>query len=286
MVVTLAIVAQLVRALDCGSKSRGFKSRRSPIFMNPLEAILLGLIQGITEFLPVSSSAHLSLAQHFLGFKNLQELVFFDLICHLGTLLAIVVVFFKEIQALSKQTLKSLVIATLPLFPLLLIIKPLKNVFNHIELLGFFFLITSLLLFLSEKKASPKLIQWSLKKPWLQPLLIGCFQAAACLPGISRSGSTISAAKMLGWKPDAAITFSFLLGLIAILGGFTLELITVIKHPVPIEPIPYAIGFLTSFLAGWAALKLLIRIATKKNLLPFAWYCLILGLVTLLYFYG
>jgi len=116
----------------------------------------------------------------------------------------------------------------------------------------------------------------------LEPLYVGLFQALALLPGVSRSGSTISGARLLDWPIERAITFSFLLAIPAILGAFTLELYSFYKHPTPFEGFtPLVTGFAASYFVGLFALNLLIRTATKKNLLPFAWYCLILGFLTI-----
>lgn len=249
--------------------------------MSFLHAFILGIIQGLTEFLPVSSSGHLALAQHFLGYTNLNELVFFDLVCHLGTLGAITVVFHRQIiEAFRNVSLFwQVVIGTLPLVPLVFILKPLKELFDRLDLLGFFFLLTALLLWLGEKgRARPAPSRFT-------PLYVGLFQACAIVPGLSRSGATLSGASLMGWPKDKAITFSFLLAIPAILGGFVLELKGAIQNPPPSwDLIPLATGFTLSFLTGILALKWLIWAAKEKNLLPFAWYCLILGLWTLFYF--
>ncbi|MFN4175011.1 MAG: undecaprenyl-diphosphate phosphatase [Parachlamydiaceae bacterium] len=248
-----------------------------------MEALILGLVQGFTEFLPVSSSGHLTLIQKLLGYKDLQGLIFFDVICHLGTLCSIGVIFHKEIvQAFKdKNRLIELFVATLPLFPLVLVIKPIKSIFDRVDLLGYFFLITAFILWWGTKKGYDKPLN---KKPYLiDALTIGMFQGLALLPGVSRSGSTISGARLRGWPMQEAITFSFLLGIIAILGSSIVELVTK-SNSTPIGVLPLSIGFIVSFLSGIAALLILIRVS-KKNLLPFAVYCLILGLVTL-YLYG
>jgi len=255
--------------------------------MTTWKAILLGIIQGLTEFLPVSSSGHLELGQYLLGMRDLHQFILFDLICHLGTLCAIVYVFLPQIKhSFSNQTrLMQIVIGTLPLFPLVLILKPIKSLFNQPEYLGICFLITAAFLFagtyfhLRIRKSSSS---------WKDPLTIGLFQAVAILPGISRSGATISAARLLGWQKEEAIQFSFLLAIPTILGGTALEVAQFILHPAAptaaLTATQIFAGFLTSFFVGCFALKLLIRMMNQDKWIYFAWYCLFLGIVTTLNF--
>jgi undecaprenyl-diphosphatase len=257
--------------------------------MTTWQAFLLGLIQGVTEFLPISSSGHLALGQYFLGFEHLQDYILFDLICHLGTLLAIFYVFFPLIkESLTTQTSRfwQVVLGTLPLFPLILILKPLKALFDHPQLLGPCFLLSACLLFAS--------LYWRLpsysnhQRKWRDPLAIGLFQAIAVLPGISRSGATISAARLLGWQKEQAIQFSFLLAIPAILGGTVLEgwkaWHASAAANFPIDLWTFVIGFLTSFIVGCFALRLLIRLVIQDKWIYFAWYCLGLGIATTVYF--
>lgn len=257
--------------------------------MTTWEAFLLGLVQGITEFLPVSSSGHLALSQHLLGYSHLQDYLFFDVVCHLGTLLAIVVVFFSSIkQSLTTHTLRfwQLILATLPLFPLVLLIKPLKVIFAQPEFLGPCFLFSSALIFCGIFYRFP-LNQKQLNKNWKDPLVIGTFQAIAIFPGISRSGATISAATLLGWTKEEAVRFSFLLAIPAILGSTILESIHVFRFPQLIAKVPqsaYIVGFLTSLVVGYAALKALIQVVIHDRWIYFAWYCLFIGLITTFYF--
>lgn len=257
--------------------------------MNTWEALLLGVIQGITEFLPVSSSGHLELGQYFLGFQNLNRYILFNMICHLGTLLAIFCIFFPQIKRglTTPKYFWQVVLGTLPLVPLLLILKPIKAVFDQPEYLGFCFLITSALIFVSALYTFRPTTQNN-KSSWRDPLTIGLFQSIAILPGISRSGATISAARLLGWQKEEAITFSFLLAIPAILGGTVLELIQLIKTPAeeiaPISFMQFTIGFLASFGMGYLALKLLIKLTSHDKWIYFAWYCLVLGTLTTVYF--
>lgn len=258
--------------------------------MNTFDAIILGIVQGLTEFLPISSSGHLKLTQHLLGMKDLDHYIIFDLVCHLGTLLAILVIFFQNIKTVFQQNrleLWQIVLGTLPLFPLVLLMKPIKAAYADPSYLGFFFIITACILFagtLFGKTISDVQRQ---KRPLRDALVVGLWQAAAILPGVSRSGSTISGARLLGWNASEATTFSFLLAIPAILGGTTLELFKLWSHPENAVDLPffhYLAGFLTSFLVGLFALRLLIKLVLQNKFYYFAWYCLILGLATTYYF--
>lgn len=256
--------------------------------MSGWEAFILGLIQGITEFLPVSSSGHLALGQYFLGFEGGQKYILFDLVCHLGTLSAIIVVFFPLIKKSLTEFNRfwPVVLGTLPLVPLVLILKPIKSLFDQPAFLGPCFIASAILLFASLSIRLPVRIGLG-GGGWRDHLAIGTFQAAAILPGISRSGATISAARLLGWQKEDAIQFSFLLAIPAILGGTLLEVWQLWKGSSAIDSSalwPFAVGFLTSFAVGAASLLLLIRLIVRDKWVYFAWYCLILGLASTLYF--
>ncbi len=250
------------------------------------QAFLLGIIQGITEFLPVSSSGHLALFQSLLGLEHPKNYIFFDLICHLGTLFAIILIFFQVIKKslnIYHSNFWQVFIGTLPLFPLVLVLKPIQSIFNDPRFLGPCFIFSSILLFLSQ---TTRLSQQP--KKWRDSLMIGMFQAIAILPGISRSGATISAARMLGWNKETAIQFSFLLAIPAILGGIILESGKLWKEGVEIFSLDLSIyfaGFFTSFLIGLFSLWILIRWLVQDMWYYFGWYCLLLGIVTTL-FYG
>lgn len=257
--------------------------------MTHLEAIFLGIVQGLTEFLPVSSSGHLTLFQALFGFKDLERYVAFDIVCHLGTLLAIFVVFYQSIwDALSRNwgRMGQVILGTLPLFPLVLLLKPIKALFDQPELLGYFFLTTALLLYLGIRFGQPLPQPTLEKKQWRDALTIGLFQAFAILPGVSRSGSTLSGARLLGWNVEEALTFSFLLAIPAILGGACLEALQIFlkQYTAPIPVSAYLLGFSTSFIVGWGALLLLKQLAPKRSFMYFVWYCLALGIFTLFYF--
>lgn len=258
--------------------------------MTTIDAIILGIIQGITEFLPVSSSGHLKLAQYLLGLQDLDQYILFDLVCHLGTLLAILFIFFNQIKDLLFQNtvrLKQLILATLPLFPLVFLMKPIKAAYADPSYLGFFFLTTACILFLGMRLGKASSEKERTQHPWRDAMIIGTWQAIAIFPGVSRSGSTISGARLLGWSLNEAVIFSFLLAIPAILGGTALEIFKLLHHPGQITSLAfshYSIGFFVSFGVGIGSLQLLIHLATQNKLAYFAWYCLALGLITTLYF--
>lgn len=259
--------------------------------MSIFEALFLGILQGITEFLPVSSSGHLVLGQYLLGFRNLNKLVDFTLACHLGTLLSVFVFFWRDIwNIITKDHKKILwvILGTLPLFPLALFAEPIKEMFDKVQYLGWFFMITALLLYLATYYGRNLPVQGLEKKRWSDSLIIGLFQALAILPGVSRSGSTISGARLLGWEPKDAVTFSFLLSIPAILGGCILEFGKVYfknySSGVDISFAAYAAGFLSAFIVGCGALALLVKVVQTNRLMIFSWYCLALGIFTLIYF--
>ena len=255
--------------------------------MTSWEALLLGIVQGLTEFLPVSSSGHLILFEHLLGLKDLSQFVLFDLICHIGTLGAIFIVLRKEIQITLRdpQKLKQLGLALLPLFLLVPLTKKIKGVFDHPEWLGYGFLLTAFILFLGNYFADkPKRsAETSLKSAFY----IGIAQCFAILPGVSRSGTTISAARLLRWSPYQAVVFSFILSIPTIFGGITLELIKAFNS---IEPLPavsssaYFSGFLSSLVVGYFSLQLLIRIVGTAKFQIFSWYCAGLGILVIYLF--
>lgn len=254
--------------------------------MTFFEALFLGILQGLTEFLPISSSGHLILLQNLLGLKHLDSLVLFDLVIHLGTLLAIVVIFFEKIIALlqNRRHILWLFVAILPLFPLLLIMKPIKHLFESPQYLGYFFLATAALLYTGIRFGRTSTREHT---GW-EALIIGIFQALAIFPGVSRSGSTVTGARLLGWSYQEALTFSFLLAIPTILGGVAIEGINLWKGTATIHPdvtvFHYLTALISSFAVGYFTLKFLINLGTSDKWMIFVWYCLILGISTTLYF--
>lgn len=262
------------------------------------EALLLGLVQGVTEFFPISSSGHLLLTEHFLGFSDLKALLFFDLVCHIGTLGAIFVFFRKEIQEALLEKNKALpyLVALIPLFALLPFLKWIKSFFERPDLLGYGFLATATTLYMGQRFAKEALTNASTEAilPEGHPpkmkaaFCIGVSQALAILPGVSRSGMTISTARVLGVTPHQAVAFSFLLSIPTVLGATALELFKISNS---LDPLPdvsltaYLAGSLCSFIFGLLSLKLLIRIVGTARFQLFAWYLVFIGLATLYIFH-
>lgn len=243
--------------------------------MSIWKSLFLGLLQGLTEFLPISSSGHLVLGQKFF---NLQPPIFFDILIHFGTLFAIIFYFFKDFNKLkSKKFLSLLIVGTLPAGIIGLFLREkLEIIFDSYSIVGFSFLITALLLF------STKFISRQNKTigkiSWREAFFIGCFQALALLPGVSRSGATIVAGLFLGLKRQEAFSFSFFLAIPAIVGALLLE---TLKRGVEGNLTIGLMGMLMAFFSGFLALKILQRILTKGKLFYFGFYCLFLGALIL-----
>ncbi len=257
--------------------------------MNLLESFIIGLVQGLTEFLPVSSSAHIKLAKILFGLESAEGTVLFDLTCHLGTLSAVLFFFRREIFQLftiNRKQLSLLFVATLPLIPFYFLLKPLREFASTPELLGFCLILTSCILFVGDQWRVKKERSLSLKGDIYDVLWIGTLQATALIPGISRSASTISCARVLGWKASDAVRFSFLLSIPTVIGGNCLELLKMYSAETSTIPLPFsicAIGFFTAMGMGLFMIRMAISFLQKGNLKPFAWYCLVLGVFATFY---
>ena len=272
--------------------------------MNALHAIVQGIIQGITEFLPISSSGHLSLYQHFFGVGG-EGSVFFNLMLHLGTLVAVVAAFFEDVAALfreviacvkdiftgkfslkteseSRKLLFMLVIATLPLLLVALLNNFVTGVSedNDIVVEGVCFLITAGLLFTACKVKPGKSGIRQLKPQ--SALAIGVVQGIASLPGISRSGSTISAGMIFGFDRSFMVKFSFLMSIPAILGGVVFEIGDVAEQGIDVKAGPVALGVLAAAVFGYISIIFIQKLVLSQKFVYFAWYTLILGCVVIL----
>lgn len=244
--------------------------------MDFCKSFLLGLVQGLSEFLPVSSSGHLVLGQKFF---NLAPPIFFDILVHLGTLLAIVFYFFRDFKRLkSGKVLSLLLVGSLPAGIIGLFLRTrLEIIFSSYFVVGFSFLISALLLFLTKfLKNQKKEVN---KISFSEAFLIGGFQALALLPGVSRSGSTIVAGLLVGLKRKEAFTFSFFLSIPAILGALFLE---ILRGGLEGQTGIGLIGMLSAFFSGLLALRILQTILKKGKLFYFGFYCFALGVLILI----
>lgn len=252
--------------------------------MSLIEAFIFGLLQGLTEFLPISSSAHVKLAKLFFQVESSESQVIFDLVCHLGTLFALLIYLRQEILQIlrfERQKLRLLFLAMLPLIPCYFLLKPLRDFASEPRFLGICLMGTAFILFLGQK--------WKIRKEDAtgkgsarDALWIGAMQSAALIPGISRSASTISCAKILGWGPREAVRFSFLLSIPTIIGGNGLELLKIYlsqEHPAPVSLPACFMGLCASFIFGFLIIRFALSFLEKGNLKPFAWYCLCFGAV-------
>ena len=259
--------------------------------MHIIEAIVLGLIQGLTEFLPVSSSGHLVLFQKIFGIS--EPALFFDTMLHVGTLAAVFAVLRKDIWAILRKPIQPitlyLIIATVPTVIFALVFRgSLEQAFETGQFLGFSFLITSAILVMAEllaKRASLRLKPEDMN--WLDSVVIGIMQAIAVIPGISRSGATLSGALSRGLNRDFAARFSFLLSIPAILGAAVFHLKDLVKGneaditgSIGIAAI--IAGTVTAAVVGFFAVRLMLKIVREKSLWGFAIYTGILGLLVLL----
>lgn len=244
--------------------------------MDFLFGVFFGLVQGLTEFLPVSSSGHLVIVQALFP-KYAQPGIFFDVVLHAATLFAVIYYFWPQLAKLKLAEIKYYVVATIPAAIVGYLLKDtVDTLFSSLLLVGLALLITSVLDFSIDlaKKDSAKL---TLKNTFL----IGVAQALAILPGISRSGSTIFAARMQGIEKKAAAQFSFLLSIPAIAGANLLELLGG-GIPAQINTGLYIGGFLAAFVSGLLAIKLVLNLLVENKFKFFGWYCLLVGFGVLL----
>lgn len=244
--------------------------------MNVLWSIILGAVQGLTEFLPVSSSGHLVIVQQLVpGFD--QPGVLYDTVLHAGTLTSVIYVFRKKVFKLSKKYLLLLVVGTVPVAVIGYFAKSaVESLFENLSIVGLALIITGVLNLITNRFSFQNK---SVKT--LDSLKIGIAQAFALIPGISRSGATIFAGTKLGIDETKAVEFSFILSIPAIIGANALQLVSL--GPESNLPIfQYIVGFLSSMVFGIYAIRLVFKLLKERKFSFFGYYCLLLGLVVLL----
>lgn len=262
--------------------------------MNVIDSVILGIIQGLTEFLPVSSSGHLELGKAILGDQSVpEESLLFTVVLHFATALSTIVIFRKDILLILRGLLKmkwnedlqfafKIAVSMLPAVIVgLFFEKQLESLFGgNIRLVGFMLLITAILLFLADKaKNTDKKVSFK------NAFIIGISQAIAMLPGISRSGATISTSVLLGNDKTKAARFSFLMVIPLIFGKITKDLLSgELTYDIQ-NFTSLSAGFIAAFIAGLFACTWMISLVKKSKLTYFAIYCVIVGLIAIVLSY-
>ncbi|SHG51027.1 undecaprenyl-diphosphate phosphatase [Flagellimonas flava] len=258
--------------------------------MELIDAIILGIIQGLTEFLPVSSSGHLELGKAILGADSLpEESLLFTVVLHFATALSTIIVFRKDVWEIlrglfqfkwNEETRFSLkiIISMIPAALVGFFLEDFLEVFfdGAIIIVGIMLLITAILLYLADlAKTTDKGVSYR------GALVIGMAQAVAILPGISRSGATISAAVLLGVDKSKSARFSFLMVVPLIMGKMAKDLLSGEVNFVGDQAVAMGVGFIAAFIAGLAACTWMIKLVRQSKLSYFAIYCLIVGLIAI-----
>ena len=265
------------------------------VALTNIQAFLLGLVQGLAEFLPISSSGHTTLLQMFFGLEEAPEIL--NVLLHMGTLLVVLIVYRRRVWNMIRHPFRSelkwLILATLPTVAAALTIKDkLEATFGDVKYLGYLFVFTSFVMLVGE---AVNRLRDKKHKPvrWYDALVMGCMQVLAILPGVSRSGSTISGGMITGLSRKRAVDFSFLMAIPAILGSAVLEG----KHIYDMAEaegveltaklgelvqgmggaVPLVIGVATAAVSGFLAIRLMLRIVRHIGLRWFAAYTFLLG---------
>lgn len=267
--------------------------------MDIIHGIIIGIIQGLTEFLPVSSSAHLIIIQKLLG---VESSLAFDVFLHLATLLAVLIFFRADIYKMLNAWWLSLgdilqhrflegfysdpykrlswyvILATIPVGVVgVLFESQVDSLFaGALYVPGFFLFVTGTILYLSQRISSGKIDLAHMG--WFQPLFMGLAQACAIMPGLSRSGTTIAAGLVVGLDKEFAAKFSFILSIPAIFGAFIVQLKD-LGSAMTADYGAIIFGFIAAFISGYFAIKWLITIIQRKNLDVFSYYCWIMGII-------
>ena len=271
--------------------------------MSLLSSILLGLIQGLAEFLPISSSGHLAIAEHFLGQAGVPATPdFFDVLLHLGTLVAVFAAYWQDIRDMivelidgvrdlvrgttpnpippARRMILLIIVGTLPLFVVLPVKDLVEGLSGNIYFVAGALIVTGFLLFASDRVKKGRKTERSAKL--LDVLLVGIAQAIATCPGISRSGTTITAGCFVGFERKFAVRFSFLLSIPAVLGANILSIKDAVQAGIVGAEVPmYLVGVAVAAVTGYLCIRLLKYIADKGRFGAFAYYCWAAGVLTL-----
>lgn len=268
-------------------------------------AILLGIVQGVAEFLPISSSGHLAILQNLFALSAGEDHLFFDVLLHLGTLISICVCYWGDIVAMVREVFivlrggrradgtpvqgnlgaarlfMMIVVGTLPLFLVLPINDKVEELYYITPFIGVALLLTGCMLFVSDKMTPGKRTEKNMR--FRDALVIGLCQCVATLPGLSRSGTTITAGIATGLDRTFAMKFSFLMSIPAVLGANLLSVIDAISEGIDPSLIPaYLMGMLAAMISGIAAIWVMKLISRKSRFGGFSYYCLGAGVLTII----
>ncbi len=267
-------------------------------------AIILGLVQGLAEFLPISSSGHLSVLNNLFGMTTAEEgHMFFDVLLHLGTLISICVVYWQDIldmihevfglvgvgplAGVKKQHYPAarlfimIVLATVPLFLILPIKDYIERLYYNSIFIGVMLILTGFMLYVSDKMVQGNKSEKNMGV--VDALLIGVCQCVATIPGLSRSGTTITAGLATGLRREFAVKFAFLMSLPAVLGANILSFVHAIKEGIDWSCMPaYIVGMVVAMVTGIGAIYLLKRIARSGRFGGFAYYCWVVGALSII----
>ena len=273
--------------------------------MTYLFSVLMGVLQGVAEFLPISSSGHLALFQHFFGVENYEETqMFFTVLLHLGTLISVCVYYWRDVIDMirefflgirdltvrrgggappppTRRLVMMIIVDTLPLFAILPVKGLVEDAMSNVTFVSVALLATGFILLFSDRMARGR--KNARNATVADALLVGCAQAVGTLPGISRSGITISAGLLRGFDRTFAVRFSFLMSLPAVLGANILSLKDALEAGVDLEMLPiYLVGMVVSGVVGYFAIRLVNLLADKGKFGNFAYYCWVVGLGSLI----
>ena len=255
--------------------------------MELLQVIILGLVQGLTEFLPVSSSGHLVIFQHFF---NITEGLTLDVFLHFGTLVAVIIAYWEDIvdiitfKAEYRKFTWYILLGSVPAGVIGILYKDkIEHAFSSVKMVGFMLIITGILLWLSDRiqNQERKMEEMTL----VDSIVVGCAQAFAILPGVSRSGSTIVAGLFKGLDRKLAAKYSFLLSIPVIGGATLLQVLDLMETGFGVfGPLELASGTIAAAVSGYFAIKLLVKLVNQEKLSIFAYYCWGLALLIILFF--
>lgn len=262
--------------------------------MEWFQALILGLLQGLTEFLPVSSSGHLMIGRELLGIDAPEDLVF-ETTLHAATVLSTIIVFRKQILALLGGLFKfkyndetdyilKICVSMIPVFIVGMFFKDyVEALFSSLLVVGIALIVTAMLLFFSDrKKQAGERSESRNGISYRQAFIVGLSQAVAVIPGLSRSGTTISTGLLCGVRREVVAQFSFLMVLVPILGELFLDLVGGDMASASVGALPLAVGFAAAFLSGLFACKVMIALVKKARLQWFALYCALVGAAVVL----